>query len=80
VVFQPLGFIARLAALVPRPRVNLTRYHGPFATNIRYRAQVIACCRSVADGSLDSAALPAAAARVLEKTRARSGLAGANTP
>ena len=31
VVFEPLGFIARLVALVPRPRVNLTRYHGVFA-------------------------------------------------
>ena len=30
VVLEPLDFIARLAALVPRPRVNLTRYHGVF--------------------------------------------------
>ena len=29
VIFEPLDFIARLAALVPRPRVNLTRYHIP---------------------------------------------------
>jgi len=27
-LFEPLDFIARLAALVPRPRVNLIRYHG----------------------------------------------------
>jgi len=27
----PLDFIARLAALVPKPRVNLTRFHGVFA-------------------------------------------------
>jgi hypothetical protein len=26
VIFQPLDFIARLAALVPKPRVNLTRF------------------------------------------------------
>jgi hypothetical protein len=25
VIFEPLDFIARLAALVPKPRVNLTR-------------------------------------------------------
>lgn len=31
VVLEPLNFIARLAALVPRPRMNLTRYHGVFA-------------------------------------------------
>jgi hypothetical protein len=28
VIFEPLDFIARLAALVPKPRVNLTRFHG----------------------------------------------------
>ncbi len=28
VAFDPLDFIARLAALVPKPQVNLTRYHG----------------------------------------------------
>ncbi len=40
VVFEPLDFIARLAALVPRPRVNLTRYHGVLAPNHRWRAAV----------------------------------------
>jgi hypothetical protein len=30
VIFEPLDFIARLAALVPKPRVNLTRFHGVF--------------------------------------------------
>jgi hypothetical protein len=29
----PLDFLARLAALVPRPRVNLTRFHGVFAAS-----------------------------------------------
>ncbi|MFT4810599.1 MAG: hypothetical protein ACI9LX_003967 [Paraglaciecola sp.] len=29
-IFEPLNFIARLAALVPKPRVNLTRSHGVF--------------------------------------------------
>ena len=27
-VFDPLDFLARLAARVPRPRGNLVRYHG----------------------------------------------------
>ena len=31
VFFEPLDFIARLAALVPKPRLNLIRYHGVFA-------------------------------------------------
>jgi hypothetical protein len=40
VIFEPLDFIARLAALVPKPRVNLTRFHGVFAPNSGLRAQV----------------------------------------
>jgi len=32
--------MARLAALVPRPQVNLTRYHGVFAPNSPRRAWV----------------------------------------
>jgi len=40
VVFEPLDFIARLATLVPKPRVNLTRFHGVFAPNSKHRARV----------------------------------------
>ena len=40
VLFEPLDFIARLAALIPRPGVNLTRYHGVFAPNSPLRALV----------------------------------------
>ena len=40
VIFEPRDFIARLAALVPKPWVNLTRFHGVFAPNSKYRARV----------------------------------------
>ncbi len=40
VIFEPLDFIARLAALIPRPRANLTRFHGVFAPNSKHRALV----------------------------------------
>lgn len=40
VIFEPLDFMARLAALVPPPRVHLTRFHGVFAPNSRDRALV----------------------------------------
>ena len=40
VLFEPLDFIARLVALVPKPRVNLTRFHGVFAPNSNYRSLV----------------------------------------
>ena len=41
VVLDPLDFIARLAALVPRPRAHLTRYHGVFAPNFKHRDRII---------------------------------------
>lgn len=40
VIFQPLDFIVKLAALVPKPRVNLTRFHGVFAPNSKHRGQI----------------------------------------
>ena len=40
VAFEPVDFIARLAALVPKPRINLTRYHGVLAPNHRWRGEV----------------------------------------
>ena len=40
VIFEPLDFIARLAALVPKPRVNLTRFHCVFAPNSKHRAAI----------------------------------------
>jgi len=40
VIFEPLDFIARLAALVPKPRVNLTRFHGVFAPNSLHRVTI----------------------------------------
>jgi Putative transposase len=40
VAFEPVDFVARLAALIPKPRVNLTRYHGVLAPNHRCRGLV----------------------------------------
>jgi len=40
VVLDPLDFIARLAALVPKPRVNLTRYHGLFFNCVLFHVSV----------------------------------------
>ena len=42
VFFDPLDFIARLASLVPKPLVNLTRYHGVFAPNSKLRSHTAA--------------------------------------
>jgi ribosomal protein S27E len=41
VVFEPAVLVERLAALVPRPRKNLTTYHGVFAPNASYRERIV---------------------------------------
>ena len=48
VIFEPLDFIAKLAALVPPPRTNLIRFHGVFAPNSRFRGRVVPSRRSIA--------------------------------
>ena len=40
VIFEPQDFIARLAALIPKPRINLTRFHGVFAPHSKHRALI----------------------------------------
>ena len=40
-LFTPADFIARLAALIPRPRHNLTRYHGVFAPSAPLRRLIV---------------------------------------
>ena len=53
-LFEPLDFIARRAALVPKPRVNLTRFHGVFGPNSAHWAQVTKAGRG--KGASDQAA------------------------
>jgi hypothetical protein len=62
VIFEPLDFIARLAALVPKPRVNLTRFHGVFAPNSRHRVTITPSFRNKAKQALPTGQ---------EKTRAQ---------
>jgi hypothetical protein len=40
-VMSPLEFMQRLAALVPRPRLHLIRFHGVLAPNAMLRAMVV---------------------------------------
>ena len=41
-LFEPLELLEKLAALTPRPRVNLVLYHGVLAPNAGWRARVVA--------------------------------------
>ncbi len=41
IVMSPLEFLQRLAALVPRPRLHLIRFHGVLAPHAKLRAQIV---------------------------------------
>jgi hypothetical protein len=41
ITMDPLSFLARLAALVPPPYFNLTRYHGVLAPNSHLRSRIV---------------------------------------
>jgi hypothetical protein len=40
-VFEPLTLLEKLAALIPRPRINLVLYHGVLAPYCGWRARVV---------------------------------------
>jgi hypothetical protein len=46
IVMSPLEFMQRLAALVPRPRLHLIRFHGVLAPHANLRAQIVPARRS----------------------------------
>ncbi|CAM6000750.1 unnamed protein product [Sphagnum balticum] len=37
----PMEMMEKLAALVPRPRVHLTRFHGVLGPHYKYRKQIV---------------------------------------
>jgi hypothetical protein len=41
IVMAPLEFMQRLAALVPRPRLHLIRFHGVLAPNAKLRREIV---------------------------------------
>ena len=41
IVMEPLEFMERLAALMPRPRLHLIRFHGVLAPNTKLRSQIV---------------------------------------
>ena len=60
-VMSPLEFLQRLAALVPRPRLHLIRFHGVLAPNAALRPRIVpgasaqAMASSNADGEASAA-------------------------
>lgn len=58
-VFEPLEFLAKLAALTPRPEINLLLYHGVLAPHARWRPQVVGYGRPAPEAAADDSTEPA---------------------
>ena len=41
IIMQPLELIEKLAALVPRPKIHLTRFHGVLGPHYKFRSQIV---------------------------------------
>ncbi len=76
-VFAPLELLEKLAALTPRPRINLVLYHGVLAPHARWRAAVVAHgapAVAMPPGDLAEASSQAAAPSVVPRHWAWAGL------
>ena len=50
-LFEPIELLERLAALTPRPRINLVLHHGVLASRSRWRVRAVAYGRDTLDPS-----------------------------
>jgi hypothetical protein len=75
-VLSPLEFMQRLAALVPRPRLHLIRFHGVLAPNAKLRSLVVPQGPEVEE----RATAAVAASECVVQTETNHGPAGPTAP
>lgn len=66
-LFDPLDFLGRLAALTPKPRVNLLLYHGVFAPHAARRRAAVSRPRDTAEGPAANGSAPGPPAGVTSR-------------
>ena len=54
-MFDPIEFMEKLAAITPRPAVNLLVYHGVLAPHARWRSPVVSSGRPAPDAHAPAA-------------------------
>jgi hypothetical protein len=65
IVMSPLELMQRLAALVPRPRLHLIRFHGVLAPHAKLRAAIVApLAQQATEHAGDHAHAPGSPARM----------------
>ena len=77
-VLSPLEFMQRLAALVPRPRLHLIRFHGVLAPNAKLRSLVVPQRPEVEERA--TAAVAASECVVQTETNGPAGPTAPNCP
>jgi ribosomal protein S27E len=78
ILFSPQDFVARLAALVPRPRSNLIRYHGVFAPGSPMRQAIVPTTASLRQRRKHKG--PTAAPATLQSGPAEPPINNSDTP
>ena len=73
-LMSPLEFMQRLAALVPRPRLHLIRFHGVLAPNAKLRALVVPQGRAQPEEATEAAAATECGAETVPVRRGRISL------
>jgi len=74
IVMSPLELMQRLAALVPRPRLHLIRFHGVPAPNAKMRAMVVPVGPQEEAGASQLAVTEPLQAPVIERILTHLGL------
>jgi hypothetical protein len=64
ILFEPTELLEKLAAMVPKPRINLLVYHGVFAPNARCRRSAVGWAR--ADGACQAGVPQAAHGEIVD--------------
>ena len=78
IIFDALNFLAKLAALVPAPRVHLTRFHGILAPAAKWRPLITPT--RVGEPDVPSAVLPLSPPAGTVKASVEAQVAGNATP
>ena len=63
--FEPIEFLEKLPAIIPRPAVNLLLYHGVLAPRARWRPDIVAYRRTEGAGRR----IPARGVKIVEAMR-----------
>jgi len=71
-VFEPLEFLERLAAMTPRPETNLLICHGLLAPRARWRERVVVYGRVAPEPTASMAPLAAGSEGTKAKSRPRA--------